>query len=145
MPRVDVYSGSSLDALTHVGSGTASDLSTTYTAQVTLDATAGQTYEIRVATVLGLGGEAGLSILPLSPPGTPPQLEILPFSDNGKIEFMVLTNSAVSTELQRSPDLKTWTPFTSTTYPPNGYFKEIYPRPSESSYFYRIVEKAPPP
>jgi hypothetical protein len=145
MPKVDVYTGSSLDALTLVGSGTANYLSTTYTAQVSLDATAGQTYAIRVATVLGLGGEAGLSILPLSPPGTPPQLEILPFSNNGKIEFMVLTNSAVSTELQRSPDLKTWTPFTSTTYPPNGYFKEIYPRPSESSYFYRIVEKAPPP
>ena len=145
IPRIDVYTGSSLDALTSVGSNSGSDLNTTYTAQVSLDATAGQTYAIRVTTVLGMGGEAGLSILPPSPSGTPPQLEMLPFSGNGKVEFMVLTNSAVSTELQRSPDLKTWTAFTSTTYPPNGYFKEIYPRPSESSYFYRIVEKVPPP
>ena len=145
IPRIDVYTGSSLAALTSVGSNSGSDLNTTYSAQVSLDATAGQTYAIRVTTVLGMGGEAGLSILPPSPPGTPPQLEMLPFSGNGKVEFMVLTNSAVSTELQRSPDLKTWTAFTSTTYPPNGYFKEIYPRPSESSYFYRIVEKIPPP
>lgn len=143
-PRIDIYTGSSLNTLTSVGSNSFNGLNTTYTAQVALSATADQTYAIRVTTVGGIGGETSLSILPPSPPGTPPQIESFRISKSGEMEFMILSNSAAFSELQGSPDLKSWTPFGS-TYPPNGYFREVFPRPSDPSYFYKISEKIPGP
>ena len=145
-PRLEIYTGSSLNSLTDVGSHIAGGGITPYTAQVTLNATAGQTYAIRVTSAEGMGGETSLSVVPQAAPGTPPQVESLRFTEDGKIEFMLLTNSAPLSEFQSSPNLKDWTPvISSSPFPANGYFREVIPRPADKSYFYRLTEKVPPP
>ncbi len=105
-PRIDVYTGSSLGALSPVGTGDA--VGFTYTTQFSLAATAGETYAIRVTTILGLGGETTLSILPPALPGTPPQIEKVRVAEDGRIEVYTRSNGAFVKGLQVSPDMKTW-------------------------------------
>jgi len=143
-PRIDVYTGSSLGSLVSRASSADNGSGAHYTAQVFLNATAGQNYVIRLSSVLGLGGKTGLGITPRSPAGSPPQIESIRLTENGEVELMLLTNSVPLSDLQRSPDLKTWTP-EFVPYPSNGYFKEVLRRPAAPAYFYRMAEKIPAP
>lgn len=143
-PRIDIYTGNSVDQLTSVVVNEVAGNAHTYSAQVELNATAGQTYAIRIVTVLGFGGETEFSIVPVSPPGTAPQIDHLRLTESGDWEMLFSSNSIPTVAVQESPDLKTWTTLYG-VYPSNGYFKKVLERKSESSYFYRIIEVSPGP
>ena len=136
-PRLDVYTGSSIGSLTGVVSNSANSIDGTYSAQVTLSAIQGQTYVLRVTTILGIGGKMNLSILPRSSPGTRPVIERFSLGNDGTIELLILSNRNGLSVIQSSPDLKSWTKFG--TLPEDGYFREIFQRPANSTYFFRVI------
>ena len=133
-PRIDVYTGSSVGALSPIGTGDA--VGFTYTAQFSLAAIAGETYAIRVTTILGQGGETTFSILPPTLPGTPPQIEKVRLAEDGRVEVYTRSNGVFVKSFQGSPDMKTWASL-SVAHPPNGIFKDIFAQPSTPSYFFR--------
>jgi hypothetical protein len=129
--KVSVWRGAGISSLTQVAVSTQSNAPT-----LTFTATAGETYHIAVANNSS-SSSGGSVLLTIGGPSGPPGSNLPNVVVDKAIHLRWFATNGLKYQVQRSPDLSTWTNVGSLIVG-NGTFRDFFEGIDSQSYYYRI-------